>query len=44
VAVVGLPTPRKKHATVMARFARDCRDKMQQLTAELEEKLGKVSF
>jgi hypothetical protein len=42
VAVVGLPTPRKNHATVMARFAKDCRAKMHELVIELEEKLGEV--
>jgi class 3 adenylate cyclase len=42
VAVVGLPTPRKSHAVVMARFASDCRNKMQELTTQLEAKLGQV--
>jgi Adenylate and Guanylate cyclase catalytic domain len=42
VAVVGLPTPRKSHAVVMARFAKDCRNKMQELTAQLETQLGQV--
>jgi class 3 adenylate cyclase len=40
VAVVGLPEPRKDHAVVMARFARDCRDAMALLTRELEVTLG----
>lgn len=44
VAVVGLPTPRKQHAVVMARFAKDCRDKMNELTRELEKTLGPVSI
>jgi Adenylate and Guanylate cyclase catalytic domain len=43
VAVVGLPTPRKQHAVVMARFARDCRDKMAKITEELASILGPVS-
>jgi class 3 adenylate cyclase len=43
VAVVGLPTPRKHHAVVMVRFARACRDKMRELTLELEKSLGPVS-
>jgi Adenylate and Guanylate cyclase catalytic domain len=43
VAVVGLPTPRKHHAVVMVRFARDCRYKMRELTRELEKSLGPVS-
>jgi hypothetical protein len=43
VAVVGLPTPRKQHAVVMARFAKDCRDKMNQLTRQLEITMGPVS-
>jgi class 3 adenylate cyclase len=34
VAVVGLPEPRKDHAVVMARFARDCRNDMNRLTRE----------
>jgi Adenylate and Guanylate cyclase catalytic domain len=42
VAVVGLPTPRKNHAIVMARFARDCLDRMRVLTLELETTLGPV--
>jgi Adenylate and Guanylate cyclase catalytic domain len=44
LAVVGLPTPRKGHAVVMTRFAADCRNKMQELTMELEKTLGPVSF
>jgi class 3 adenylate cyclase len=40
VAVVGLPEPRRDHAVVMARFARDCRDDMNRLTRELETTLG----
>jgi class 3 adenylate cyclase len=31
VAVCGLPDPRKDHAVVMARFARDCLTKMNDL-------------
>jgi Adenylate and Guanylate cyclase catalytic domain len=42
VAVVGLPTPRKHHAVAMARFANDCRNKMLDLTVELEKFLGPV--
>ena len=40
VAVAGLPNPRKDHAVVMAKFARDCRDKMAQVTKDLEVTLG----
>lgn len=40
VAVCGLPEPREDHATVMARFARDCRIKMNELTRKLETSLG----
>lgn len=43
VAVVGLPTPRSSHAVVMARFAHDIRDKIRELTVELEKSLGPVS-
>ena len=41
VAVTGLPTPEPRHAVIMAKFAMDCRDKMQQVTQELEPTLGK---
>lgn len=40
VAVAGLPEPRKDHAVVMARFARDCLTKMNDLTKRLEVTLG----
>jgi class 3 adenylate cyclase len=40
VAVAGLPDPRKDHAVAMARFARDCVQKMIVLTKELEVELG----
>jgi class 3 adenylate cyclase len=40
VAVTGLPNPRKDHAVVMARFARDCMHRMHQLTRKLEVVLG----
>ena len=40
VAVAGLPQPRKDHAVVMAKFARDCRDKIVQVTRDLEVLLG----
>jgi Adenylate and Guanylate cyclase catalytic domain len=40
VAVCGLPEPRDDHAVVMARFARDCRDCMNELTRRLESSLG----
>jgi class 3 adenylate cyclase len=43
VAVVGLPTPRRHHAVVMAMFANDCRAKFRQVTMELEKTLGPVS-
>jgi Adenylate and Guanylate cyclase catalytic domain len=42
VAVVGLPTPRKSHAVIMARFAKDCRNKMQEMAMQLETQLGQV--
>jgi Adenylate and Guanylate cyclase catalytic domain len=42
VAVVGLPTSRKNHAVVMAKFAKKCLEKMAVLTQELEEVLGLV--
>ncbi|CAB9517945.1 Receptor-type guanylate cyclase gcy [Seminavis robusta] len=40
VAVAGLPTPRRDHAIIMARFAHDCLMKMVSLTNELEVRLG----
>jgi class 3 adenylate cyclase len=40
VAVTGLPKPRKDHAVVMVKFARDCLQKMNQLTKKLQVKLG----
>jgi Adenylate and Guanylate cyclase catalytic domain len=43
VAVVGLPTPKKQHAVVMALFAHECRSKMNILTKDLEKTLGPVS-
>jgi Adenylate and Guanylate cyclase catalytic domain len=43
VAVVGLPTPRKHHAVVMARFAQECILRMNMLTQDLSKMLGSVS-
>jgi class 3 adenylate cyclase len=40
VAVCGLPLPRKDHAVVMARFARDCTNKANEITRKLEVSLG----
>jgi len=40
VAVCGLPDPRRDHATVMVRFARDCLDKMYEVLHELTVTLG----
>ncbi len=40
VAVTGLPNPRKDHAVVMARFAFECSNKMNELTKHLESTLG----
>jgi Adenylate and Guanylate cyclase catalytic domain len=40
VAVVGLPDPRKDHAVIMARFARDCMQTVNDLTKKLEVTLG----
>jgi hypothetical protein len=44
VAVVGLPAPRKDHAVVMTRFARDCRDKTFEVTLALEKTLVPVDI
>mmetsp|Transcript_10346 Transcript_10346/g.22776 ORF Transcript_10346/g.22776 Transcript_10346/m.22776 type:complete len:1195 (-) Transcript_10346:89-3673(-) len=40
VAVCGLPDPRNDHAVVMARFARACLKRMQELVHKLEVMLG----
>jgi Adenylate and Guanylate cyclase catalytic domain len=40
VAVVGLPEPRADHAVVMAKFARECLDRFNELTKKLEITLG----
>jgi class 3 adenylate cyclase len=40
VAVTGLPEPKKDHAVVMVKFARDCRDKFTELSRILETTLG----
>ena len=40
VAVTGLPEPRKDHATVMARFSKDCLAKFNELVSALEVTLG----
>lgn len=40
VAVAGLPEPRKDHAVVMARFASDCIQRMNDLSKLLEVSLG----
>lgn len=40
VAVTGLPEPREDHAVAMARFARDCMTKMNDLSKKLETSLG----
>jgi Adenylate and Guanylate cyclase catalytic domain len=42
VAVVGLPTSRKHHAVVMAKFAKRCIIAMNEITKELEDVLGSV--
>lgn len=38
--MVGLPDPRKDHAVIMARFARDCMQTVNDLTKKLEVTLG----
>jgi len=40
VAVCGLPEPCNDHAVVMARFARDCLEKMNEMARKLETTLG----
>eukprot|EP00526_Cylindrotheca_closterium_P003860 CAMPEP_0113601554 /NCGR_PEP_ID=MMETSP0017_2-20120614/292_1 /TAXON_ID=2856 /ORGANISM="Cylindrotheca closterium" /LENGTH=1159 /DNA_ID=CAMNT_0000509857 /DNA_START=105 /DNA_END=3584 /DNA_ORIENTATION=- /assembly_acc=CAM_ASM_000147 len=40
VAVCGLPEPNDDHAVVMARFARDCLEKMNEMARKLEATLG----
>ncbi|CAB9526092.1 Receptor-type guanylate cyclase gcy [Seminavis robusta] len=40
VAVTGLPNPRKDHALLMCRFARECMQKMWSVVKKLETSLG----
>jgi hypothetical protein len=40
IAVTGLPEPQEDHAIIMARFARDCKNKMTEVTKSLELTLG----
>jgi class 3 adenylate cyclase len=40
LAVTGLPEPQVHHATIMSRFAWECRSKMNELTRDLEVTLG----
>jgi hypothetical protein len=40
VAVCGLPDPRKNHALLMCRFARDCLHAMRKLVMEMSDTLG----
>lgn len=40
VAVTGLPEPQQDHAIIMAKFARDCLQKMEEVTSALEVRLG----
>ena len=40
VAVTGLPMPETRHAVIMAKFAMDCINKLQEVTRELEATLG----
>ena len=40
MAVCGLPSANRKHATVMARFACDCVHAVETLTAVMAEDLG----
>jgi Adenylate and Guanylate cyclase catalytic domain len=42
VAVVGLPTARKHHAVVMAKFAKKCLNTMAEIIKEMETALGPV--
>ena len=35
-----LPDPQPAHATIMARFASECKQKMTEMTSELEASLG----
>lgn len=36
---LGLPMPQKNHASIMVRFASDCRNKMKEVVNELDERL-----
>ena len=40
MAVAGLPHTQPRHAVIVAQFAKDCRNKMMEITEELSLKLG----
>ena len=40
VAVTGLTEPQEDHAIIMSRFARDCKNRMNEVTRQLELTLG----
>ncbi|CAB9508786.1 Receptor-type guanylate cyclase gcy [Seminavis robusta] len=40
VAITGCPKPQNTHAVIMCRFARDCMNRMTEVTAELSDSLG----
>lgn len=40
MAVTGLPEPQADHATIMAKFAKDCLQKLYEVTSALELRLG----
>jgi Adenylate and Guanylate cyclase catalytic domain len=42
VALVGLPSKRKRHAVIMSYFAYDCRESMMGILKQLEKSLGPV--
>jgi hypothetical protein len=44
VAATGLPDPRKDHAIVLAKFARDCLYKFHRLVRQMELVLGYVMY
>ena len=41
LAVAGLPDPQPDHPVIMVKFAKECMQKMNELTRKLEVSLGK---
>lgn len=42
MAVTGLPDPQPDHPVIMVKFAKECMQKMNELTRKLEVSLGRL--